>query len=79
MSRKGLYIFLALGLVAIIVFMIFGSQDKEVLAVVNEGAYYVEASNNVFSLVAKLCDDACYYLISSILGAIEGVFGNFLN
>lgn len=79
MSKKGWYILIVLVLAVVIIFFITGNLDntKEVSEVV-DSAYYVEANGNVFIMIAKLCDDACYYLISGILSAVEKIFGTLL-
>ena len=39
-----------------------------------DNAYYVEADNNLFIKVAKLCDEASYYIVDIVLKGIDSVF-----
>ena len=62
-----------------VIFLILGNNSNTVMASeVVDSAYYVEANGNVFITIAKLCDDACYFLISGILNIIEKIFETLL-
>lgn len=57
--------------------MLSGSNQEAVEASVDyESAYYVEANNNVFVKLARVCDNCCYYVVDMVLGGIESVFSS---
>ena len=39
----------------------------------SDSAYYVEASNNIISRVAKIGDSCCYYVVDIVLDGISMV------
>ncbi len=79
MSKKGWYFLIIVVLAVSVIFLIVGNNSNTVEASeVVDSAYYVEANGNVFITIAKLCDDACYFLISGILNIIEKIFETLL-
>ena len=78
MKSKGLLFFIGV-ILLVSVFLggtIVGQKDDTVSNV--EDAYYVENTGNIFIGLAKLIDKGAYFVVDLIIGAIEGLFSNFV-
>ena len=80
MKRKGIFLFLVVGLLAII---LLGSAFTQDVQEVNGGdydtAFYVEGSKNVFIVTAKMLDKFCYYIVDVVISSVGSVFNSILN
>lgn len=77
-KRKGVYwIIFIFVLIVVLSVMLSGSNQEEVEASTDyESSYYVEANNNVFVKLARVCDNCCYYVVDMVLGGIESLFSS---
>lgn len=78
MKSKGLFFFI--GVILLVAVFLGGTivgGSKPVSSEV-EDAYYVENTGNIFIGLAKVIDKGAYYVVDVIMGAIEGLFNNFV-
>ena len=78
MKSKGLLFFI--GIILLVSVFLGGTIVGQSTPVSNEveDAYYVENSGNIFIGLAKLIDKGAYFIVDLLIGAIEGIFGNFV-
>ena len=80
MKKKRLFLFLAVGLLAIIVLGSTLTQGStEVSGDDYDTAFYVGGSKNVFIMAAKMLDKCCFYVVDVVISSVGSVFSSILN
>ncbi|MDE6407105.1 MAG: hypothetical protein K2K48_06030 [Anaeroplasmataceae bacterium] len=80
MKKKRVFLFLAVGLLAIIVLGSTLTQGStEVSGDDYDTAFYVDGSKNVFIMTAKMLDKFCFYVIDVVISSVGSVFSSILN
>lgn len=77
-KRKGVYSIILIFVVIVAISVMISSSNQEAAETISDydSSYYVEANNNVFVKLAKVCDDCCYYVVDMVLGGIESIFSS---
>jgi len=80
MKKKSVFIFLAIGLLAVILLgSIFTQDSVEAGGTDYDQAFYVDGSKNLFIMTAKFLDKCCYYVVDIVVSGIGSVFNSILN
>lgn len=80
MKGKRVFLFLAVGLLAIILLGSTLAQDTPAGSSDEyDTAFYVENSKNVFIVAAKMLDKCCYYVVDIVISSVSSVFNSILN
>lgn len=80
MKRKRIFLFLAIGLLAIILLGSTLTQDSTETSGGDEydTAFYVDGSKNIFIMTAKLLDKCCYNVVDVVVSGIGSIFNSIL-
>ncbi|MDE7264112.1 MAG: hypothetical protein K2N64_05580 [Anaeroplasmataceae bacterium] len=80
MKRKRVFLFLAVGLLAIIILGSSFAQDSTEVSGGDEydTAFYVDGSKNLFIMTAKMLDKCCYYVVDVVVSGIGSIFNSIL-
>lgn len=80
MKKKRVFLFLAIGLLAIIILGSTLTQDsKEVSGNNYDTAFYVDGSKNIFIMTAKMLDKFCFSIVDVVISSVGSVFNSILN
>lgn len=77
--KKGIGIVIVIIAVFVVFFLVSVTRnnsdfDVEASKEVIEDSYYVDGKNNLFSKMAFILDDCCYYIVDFVFGGIESIF-----
>ena len=72
MKKKSVFIFLAIGLLAVILLgSIFTQDSVEAGGTDYDQAFYVDGSKNLFIMTAKFLDKCCFYVVDIVVSGIK--------
>ncbi|MDE7213825.1 MAG: hypothetical protein K2N42_04530, partial [Anaeroplasmataceae bacterium] len=75
MKKKRIFLFLAVGLLAVFLLGSAFTQDStEVSENDYDTAFYVDGGKNVFIMTAKMLDKCCFYVVDVVISSIGSVF-----